>query len=80
MREKHLKKLQEHAGKDSITQIHSVSAAPAARLNLVYMESYAHKKSKVPYEGDSANCITKCCLLCRDGGNEFKAGSGDVTF
>lgn len=62
------------------TQTHSVCAAPVAESKLVYMESYAHKKSKVSYEGDRTKCITKCCLLCRDRGNEFKAGSGDVTF
>ena len=33
------------------THAHCVSAAPVARLNIVYMESYAHTKSKVPQEG-----------------------------
>lgn len=59
---------------------HSARAAPQANLKLVYMESYAHKKSKAPCARDSANCIKKCCLLCGDRGNEFRAGSGDVTF
>lgn len=33
---------------EQIKRLDSVSAAPVARLKLVYMESYAHKKSKVP--------------------------------
>lgn len=83
--EEHLNKLQEHANNptlacDSNTQTQGASAAPVARVKLVYMESYAHKISKVPYGGDSANRIRKCCLLCRDRGHEFSAGSGDVTF
>lgn len=67
-----LKRFQEHAKQPlhlSACGVNTqwVGAATAGQgwVKLVYMESYAHKKSKVPCGGDSVGRIRKRCLLCR---------------
>lgn len=61
------------------TQWAGAATAGQGWVKLVYMESYAHKKSKVPCGGDSVGRIRKALFAVLDRANELAAGSGDVT-